>query len=90
MQHHGRQHPTLAGHHEAPPWVAPFLAGLMVTGSVRAAVADAGIDFDAAWVLRKAEPAFAMYWDKALCVHRLVMAGTSFADAVAAEEASTH
>ena len=57
--------PGVTGEAEAPAWVPQFLAGLIVTGSVRQAVAEAGIDFDTAWALRQAEPAFALYWDKA-------------------------
>lgn len=69
-----------------PPWVAHFLSGLIVTGSVRTAVAEADIDFDAAWALRRAEPAFAMYWDRAVRVHKAVMAGVPYFDAVGNEE----
>ena len=74
----------------APPWVAQFLAGLIVTGSVRTAVAEAGIEFETAWALRRAEPEFAMYWDRALRVHKGVMAGLAMLDAAAKEEASVH
>jgi hypothetical protein len=74
----------------APPWVALFLAGLIVTGSVREAVAEAGIDFETAWALRSAEPEFAMYWDRALRVHEDVAAGLALVDAVELEEGSVH
>ena len=74
----------------APPWVAEFLATLIVTGSVREAVSGAGTDFETAWALRRAEPEFAMYWDRAVRVHQAVMAGVSLLDAAAAEEASLH
>ena len=67
-----------------PAWVTHFLAGLIVTGSLRQALA--GIDFETAWELGKAEPEFAMYWDRAVRVHRRVMGGEDFLDAVAAEE----
>lgn len=75
---------------KAPPWVRHFLAGLIVTGSLRQALAEAGIDFDTAWALRRAEPEFAMYWDRAVRVHKSVAAGVPFLDAVAAEEESVH
>ncbi len=79
------------GEAEAPAWVPAFLAGLMVTGSLRQALAEAGIEFETAWTLRRAEPAFAMYWDRAIRLHRLVAAEMDFADAVAAvEEESLH
>jgi len=55
---------------EAPPWVSQFLAGLIVTGNLRQTLDEAEIDFDTAWRLREAEPAFAYYWDKALRVHK--------------------
>ena len=72
---------------EVPRWVAPFLAGLIVTGSVREAVDEAGIDFDTAWALRREYPVFAMYWDRAVRVHKRVMDGADFLDAEALEEA---
>jgi hypothetical protein len=73
-----------------PPWVTEFLAGLVLTGSVRQAVDEAGIDFETAWDLRRAYPEFAMYWDRALRVHKGVMAGLAVRDAVEAEEARVH
>src|SRR5258708_7788962 len=54
----------------APAWVAEFLATLIVTGSVRQAVAAAGIELETAWDLREREAEFAMYWDKAVRLHR--------------------
>ena len=60
-----------------------FFAGLIATGSVRQAVAEAGIDFDTAWALRRDEPAFAFYWDKAALVNMALSAGFSFGEAVA-------
>jgi hypothetical protein len=74
----------------APPWVAEFLAGLIVTGSVLEAVAEAGIDFETAWALRRTEPAFEMYWDRAVRVHRRVMEGAPFLEAVGDEEVRVH
>ena len=71
---------------EVPPWVAPFWAALMVTGSVKEAVAEAGIDFETAWAWREEYPEFAMYWDRAMRLHKAVTAGEDFLDAVAAEE----
>jgi hypothetical protein len=70
----------------APPWLPEFLATLMLTGSVREAVDAAGISFDTAWALRRTEPAFAMYWDRAGLVHRGLCSGLEFHDAVAAAE----
>jgi hypothetical protein len=59
------------GGQAAPPaWVAEFLATLIVTGSMRQAVAAAGIQLEAAWDLREREAEFAMYWDKAVRLHR--------------------
>jgi hypothetical protein len=75
---------------DAPPWVAEFLAGLIVTGSVREAVAEAGIDFETAWAVRRTEPAFEMYWDRAVRVHKRVMAGVPFLEAAADEEVRVH
>ena len=54
----------------APPWVAEFLATLIVTGSVRQAVAAAGIELETARDLRLRDAEFAMYWDKAVRLHR--------------------
>jgi len=54
----------------APPWLVEFLATLIVSGRVAEAVASAGIDFETAWALRRSEPEFAMYWDKAVHLHR--------------------
>jgi hypothetical protein len=68
-----------------PPWVASFLAGLIVTGSICQAVDEAGVDFETAWAWRRAYPLFAGYWDRAVRVHRRVMRGEDFHDAVAAE-----
>ena len=68
-----------------PPWVAKFFAGLLVTGSVKEAVWEAGIDFDTVWAWREKYPVFAQYWDRALRVHRRVMDGEDFLYAVAAE-----
>lgn len=72
---------------EAPPWVAPFLAGLIVTGSVRQALAEAGIDFDTAWKLYEAEEDFAYYWDRAMRAHRLLKTGIPYWEAVSDEAA---
>ena len=69
----------------APAWVSKFFAGLVVTGSVLQAVDEAGIDFETAWAWREEYPVFAGYWDRAIRVHRRVMAGEDFLDAVAAE-----
>ena len=63
---------------------------LIVTGSLREALADARIGFETAWALRKAEPEFAMYWDRAMQAHRRIVAGVAFAEAVADEAASIH
>jgi hypothetical protein len=71
---------------EPPRWTAKFLAGLVVTGSVREAIDKAGIDFETAWAWREEYPVFAHYWDRGLRVHRRVMRGEDFLDAVAAEE----
>jgi len=72
----------------APPWVAEFLAGLIVTGSVRQAVAEVGIEFETAWALRRKEPAFARYWDGAIQVYKAVGAGVPYFDAIDAVEAA--
>ena len=78
------------GSGEAPAWVPQFLGGLIVTGSLREALAEARIGFETAWALRKAEPEFAMYWDRAMQAHRRIVAGVAFAEAVADEAASIH
>jgi hypothetical protein len=75
---------------EAPAWLPEFLATLMLTGSVREAVEDAGISFETAWTLRGAEPAFAMYWDRAALVNKGMAAGLEFTEAVAAAEAGAN
>jgi hypothetical protein len=55
----------------APPrWMVEFFATLMVTGSVRDAVEASGAELDAVLLLRRLEPQFAFYWDKALRVHK--------------------
>lgn len=81
-----RPSPEGEGNGELPAWVAKFFAGLIVTGSVREAVAEAGIDFETAWAWREEFPVFAHYWDRGVRVHRRVMSGWDFLDAVAAEE----
>jgi len=73
-----------------PPWVARFLSGLLVTGSVTEAVKEAGIDFETAWALRSAEPEFARYWDRSACAHRRIAAGVPFDEAVADDTESIH
>jgi hypothetical protein len=73
----------------APAWVPAFFTGLIVTGSLRQAVAEAGIDFDTAWALREVEPEFAMYWDRALRLHAAIKAGVPYFEAVAAVEAES-
>ena len=73
-----------------PAWVTHFLTGLIVTGSIRTALAEAGIGFQTAWALREEEPEFAMYWERALRVHKGVMAGLAMLDAAEFEEASVH
>ena len=73
-----------------PAWVTPFLAGLMVTGSIRTALAEAGIEFDTAWALHEEQPVFAMYWERALRVHKGVVAGLALLDSAECEEASVH
>jgi hypothetical protein len=73
-----------------PPWVARFLSGLLVTGSVTEAVKEAGIDFETAWALRSAEPEFARYWDRAASAHRRIAAGVPFEEAVADDTESIH
>jgi hypothetical protein len=52
------------------PWLVEFLATLIVSGSVAVAVTNAGIDFEMAWALRRSEPEFAKYWEKAVRLHR--------------------
>jgi hypothetical protein len=74
----------------APEWVAQFLSGLIVTGSVAEAVKEAGIDFETAWALRSAEPEFARYWDRAASAHRRIAAGVPFEEAVADDTESIH
>ena len=70
---------------ETPRWMSKFFAGLLVTGSVKEAVREARIDFDTVWAWREMYPVFAAYWDRALRVHRRVMDGEDFFEAVAAE-----
>ena len=72
---------------EVPAWVARFWAGLIVTGSVRAALEEAGVGFETAWAWREAYPLFASYWDRAVRIHKAVMAGVPMHDALAADEA---
>jgi hypothetical protein len=69
-----------------PAWVPKFWAGLMVTGSLREALAEAGIDFETAWAFREDYPVFAMYWDRAMRVHKRIDAGMPFGEAAAREE----
>jgi hypothetical protein len=71
---------------EVPAWVPKFWAGLMVTGSLREALAEAGIDFETAWAFREDYPVFAMYWDRAVRVHKRIDAGMPFGEAAAREE----
>ena len=54
----------------APTWVTPFYAELLLTGSVSAAAAAAGIRPAVAWALRRAAPDFAAFWDKSVDVYR--------------------
>ena len=74
----------------APAWVAQFLCGLIVTGSLRQALDEVGVDFETAWTLRRAERAFAFYWDRAVVAHRRIMAGVPFHEAACDEAASVH
>jgi hypothetical protein len=83
-------HDDVDGEAAVPAWVTHVLAGLMVTGSTRTALAEAGIEFDTAWALHEEEPEFAMYWERALRVHKGVMAGLAMLDAAECEEASVH
>ena len=53
-----------------PPWLVLFYAELIVTGSVRKAVAAAGISFEEAWRWRRGSPDFAEYWDRSIAVYR--------------------
>jgi hypothetical protein len=71
---------------EVPAWVPKFWAGLMVTGSLREALAEAGIDFETAWAFREDYPVFAMYWDRAMRVHKRIDAGMPFGEAAAREQ----
>jgi hypothetical protein len=73
---------------EVPAWVTAFLAGLIVNWSVLLALREADVDFETAWALRSAEPEFAMYWDRALRVHRAIMADVL--DTAECDEASVH
>jgi hypothetical protein len=72
-----------------PAWVPKFWAGLMVTGSLREALAEAGIDFETAWAWREEYPVFAMYWDRAVRLHKAVLSGVPMLAAMAAEEAQS-
>lgn len=71
---------------EPPAWMPEFFAGLIVTGSVVEAVRDARTDFETVWAWRREYPMFAHYWDRAVRVHRRLLDGEDFLDAVAAEE----
>lgn len=73
-----------------PPWVVEFLATLILTGSVREAVGAAGIDFETAWALRDAEPDFAMYWDRAVHVHKGVEAYLDASGSAACATTTVH
>jgi hypothetical protein len=53
-----------------PRWMVEFLATLMVTGSVKEAVEASGAELEAILLLRRLEPAFAKYWDKAVRLYR--------------------
>jgi hypothetical protein len=72
-----------------PAWVVQFWAGLIVNGSVREALAEAGVDFETAWAWREEHPVFAMYWDRAVRLHKAVLSGVPMLAAMAAEEAQS-
>lgn len=55
---------------EPPRWMVEFLSTLILTGSVREAVDEAKVDFEAVWQFRKTYPEFAIYWDRAVRLHR--------------------
>lgn len=65
--------------------MAHFFAGLIVTGSIVQACDEAGVSFATGWACRKEYPVFAAYRDRAVRVHRNVMAGVPYRDAVADE-----
>jgi hypothetical protein len=71
---------------EAPAWCRDFFAGLIVTGSVREALGEARVDFETAWAWRGHYPLFAMYWDRAIRVHKAVAAGVPPGEAAEWEE----
>jgi hypothetical protein len=54
---------------KAPRWTIAFLRALTRTGDVRAAAADAGIDYTTAYARRKAHAEFAGLWRGALAAH---------------------
>lgn len=78
--------PVRGDEEELPAWVAPFWAGLIVTGSVRDAAEEAGVSFETAWAWREAYPLFAAYWDRAVRIHKAVIAGAPMRAALAREE----
>ena len=51
-------------------------------------LAEAGIDFETAWAWREDYPLFAMYWDRAVRLHKAVASGVPMLEAIAAEEAA--
>jgi hypothetical protein len=59
---------------------------LIVTGSVREAAEEAGVSFETTWAWREAYPIFAAYWDRAVCIHKAVIAGGPMSEALAREE----
>jgi hypothetical protein len=73
-----------------PPWVPVFLAEIIVTGDVEAAVLEAGIELVTALELMEAEPAFLFYWDRALRMHQSVAAGVPYSEAAGEVEADVH
>jgi len=66
-------------------WMTRFFEGLMATGSVRRALEEAKVDFETAWALRR-YPEFAIYWDRAIRVHKAVKAGVPPREAAEWEE----
>jgi hypothetical protein len=58
--------PAQARERRAPRWTVSFLRALARTGRVRAAAADAGVDFTTAYARRRRPAAFARAWVEAL------------------------
>jgi len=72
----------MARSHTAPAWRRAFLRELARSGSVALAAEKCGIDRSSAYQVRKANPAFAASWERALSFARLRMSASAEIGAV--------